>query len=153
MVRLRKKFHDPGKALLDLAPDGHVVAPGVAFLPLGVGKIRGDDIGPPVASFSSLGEGPAGRGATAMAVAGRRRPWAAWQVRPEVITGRGKERGRARAPTLALGSSGEAAGRAGHGRQARQAKTLAAAAMHGSGGGAWGLGGLQSLRATQRASL
>ena len=37
VVRLRKKFHDPGKALLDLAPNGHVIALGVAFLPLGVG--------------------------------------------------------------------------------------------------------------------
>ena len=79
--------------------------------------------------------GPAGRGAAAMAVAGRRRPWTAWQGRPEASTGRGKERGRARAPTLALGLSGEAAGRAGHWKQARRAKALAAAAMHGSGGG------------------
>ena len=39
MVHLRKKIHDPGKPLLDLAPDGHMVAPGVALLLLGVGKI------------------------------------------------------------------------------------------------------------------
>jgi len=39
MVHLRKKIHDPGKPLLDLAPDGHMVAPGVALLPLGVGGI------------------------------------------------------------------------------------------------------------------
>ena len=79
--------------------------------------------------------GPAGRGATPMAVVGRRRPWAAWQGRPEASTGRGKERGRARAPTLALGLSGEAAGRAGHWKQAQRAKALTAVAMHGSGGG------------------
>ena len=79
--------------------------------------------------------GPAGRGATAMAVTSRRRPWAVWQGRPEASTGRGKERGRARAPNLALGLSGEAAGRAGHWKQARRAKALAAAAMHGSGEG------------------
>ena len=70
-----------------------------------------------------------------MAVAARRRPWTAWQGRPEASTGRGKERGRARAPTLALALSGEAAGRAGHWKQARRAKALVAAAMHSSGGG------------------
>jgi len=72
-----------------------------------------------------------------MAVAGRRRPWAAWQGRPEASTGRGKERGRAKAPTLALGSSEEAAGRAGHEKQMRWAEALAAAAMQGRGGGVW----------------
>ena len=35
MVHLRKKIHDLGKPLLDLAPDGHMVAPGVALLLLG----------------------------------------------------------------------------------------------------------------------
>ena len=75
----------------------------------------------------------------AMAVAGRRRPWAAWQGRPEASTGRGKERGRAKAPTLALGSSEEAAWRAGHGKQARRADALAASVMQGGGGacGGW----------------
>ena len=88
-----------------------------------------------------------------MAVAGRRRPWAAWQGRPEASTGRGKERGRARAPTLAFGSSEEAAERAGHGKQVRCAEALAAAAMQGRGGGVWWLSGLRSSGASRRASL
>ena len=52
VVRLREEIHDPGEALLDLAPDGHMVVPGVTLLLLGVGKIRGNDMGPPVISFS-----------------------------------------------------------------------------------------------------
>ena len=88
-----------------------------------------------------------------MDVAGRRRTWATWQGRPEASTGRGKERGRARAPTLALGSSEEAAGRAGHGKQVRRAEALAAAAMQGRGGGVWWLSGLRSSGASRRASL
>ena len=39
VVCLRKKIHNPEETLLDLAPDGHVVAPGVILLPLGGGKI------------------------------------------------------------------------------------------------------------------
>jgi len=39
VVRLRKEIHDPGKPLLDLASDGHMVAPGVALLLLDIGKI------------------------------------------------------------------------------------------------------------------
>ena len=54
MVRLRKEIHNPGETFLDLAPDSHMVAPGVALLPLGVGGIRGNDIGPPVATFLPL---------------------------------------------------------------------------------------------------
>ena len=57
MERSRKKTHDPGEVLLNLAPDDHVIAPGVTLIPLGVGKIRGDNMGPPVAVFFSLGVG------------------------------------------------------------------------------------------------
>jgi hypothetical protein len=42
-VRLRKKIQSPGEVLLDLGPDGHMISPGVALLPLGVGKIQGDN--------------------------------------------------------------------------------------------------------------
>jgi len=42
-VRLRKKIQSLGEVLLDLGPDGHMISPGVALLPLGVGKIQGDN--------------------------------------------------------------------------------------------------------------
>ena len=57
VVCLRDEIHDPGEALLDLAPDGHMVAPGVALLLLGVSEVRGDGVGPPVAASSLLGAG------------------------------------------------------------------------------------------------
>ena len=52
MVRLREEIHDLGEALLNLAPDGHMVVPGTILFLLGVGKIRGNDVGPPVIFFS-----------------------------------------------------------------------------------------------------
>ena len=57
VVHLRKKIHDSRKALHDMAPDGHMVAPGVALLLLGVGEVRGDGVGPPVAASSLLSAG------------------------------------------------------------------------------------------------
>ena len=41
-IHLRKKTQSPGEVLLDLGPDGDIHPLGVAFLPLGTGKIRGD---------------------------------------------------------------------------------------------------------------
>ena len=57
VVHFRKEIHDLRETFLDLAPDGHMVAPGVALLPLGVGEVRGDGVGPPVAASSLLGVG------------------------------------------------------------------------------------------------
>ena len=57
MEHIRKEIHDPGKPLLDLACDGHMVALGVALLRLGVGEVRGDGVGPPVAASSLLSAG------------------------------------------------------------------------------------------------
>ena len=79
--------------------------------------------------------GPPGRGATALAMAGGRRPWASRAGAARDGCARGKGKGRARAPTSALGSSREAAERAGHGKQARRRSRLAAVAMLRKGGG------------------
>ena len=41
-VCLREKTQSPREVLLDLGPDGNMRPPGVAFFPLGTGKVRGD---------------------------------------------------------------------------------------------------------------
>ena len=41
-VRLRKKIQSPGEVLLDLGPNGNMRPPGIAFFPLGTGKVRWD---------------------------------------------------------------------------------------------------------------
>ena len=90
--------------------------------------------------------GPAGRGATALAMAGGRRPWAARARVARVRCARGKGRGRARAPTSALGSSRKAAGRAGHGSRRGGGASLRRRRCCGSGEGvlrwrrSWGEG-------------
>ena len=54
-----KKDPRHGKAPPHLAPDGHMVVPGVALLLLGVGKVRGDGVGspPPPCSVRAMSEG------------------------------------------------------------------------------------------------
>ena len=51
---MRKKIQSPGEVLLDLGPDGHMISPGIALLPLGVGKIRGDNARSPGVILSPL---------------------------------------------------------------------------------------------------
>ena len=41
-VRLREKTQSKREVLLDLGPDGNMRPPGIAFLPLGTGKVQGD---------------------------------------------------------------------------------------------------------------
>jgi len=53
-VRLRKKIQSPGEVLLDLGPDGHIISPGVPLLPIGMGKIRGDNVRSPGVIFFPL---------------------------------------------------------------------------------------------------